>query len=86
MWGNYKLILEGSIKIFKAIPTPPLQTLLNFLGRKGECVVGTLFLKEKLHLFRLQTLHVTNIQPFHNLLIVLEIDICNEDFNLALLL
>lgn len=86
MWGNYKLILEGSTKIFKAIPTPPPQKLLNFSGRKGAYVIGTLSLKEKLHLFWLQNLHVMNIQPFHNLLIVLAIDIGNEDFNLSLLL
>lgn len=86
MWGNYKLILEGSTKIFKAIPAPLPQTLPNFSGRKGACVTGTLSLKEKLHLFWLQNLHVTNIQPFHNLLIALAIDTCNKDFNLALLL
>lgn len=76
--------MEGSTKTFKTIPTPLPQTLLNFLRRKRACVVGILSLKGKLHLFLLENLHVTNTQPFHELLIVFGIDISNQEFNLAL--
>lgn len=72
--------MEGNTKTFKAIPAPLPQMLLNF-SRKKKRVVGSPSLKGKLHLCLLENLHVANTQPFHKLLIVFIIDICNEDFN-----